>query len=208
METTYIEGFRLSPQQRRLWRSWPEPAAVVAQAIFRLEGDLDRAALRRALADVVARHEILRTTYRFLQGMDLPLQVLANPDLTFRELPPAGGEDALRRLLGEEAAPFDLEKGPTARFALQPLGAGGHLLTVTLPAGAADDRSFDNLLAEVAKAYGWAMAGTQEGGDVEEASTVQYADVSEWQNEMLEEPETNERRDFWRRQEPSRGDSS
>src|SRR5918999_4436911 len=208
METMHIEGFRLSPQQRRLWRSRPEPAAIVAQAVFRLAGDLDRAVLRRALERLVERHEILRTSYRRLPGMDLPLQVLSKPELVFRELPPGRGEEDLRSLLREEAAPFDLENGPTARFALLPLGGREHLLALTVPVGAADDRSFGNFLTEMAEAYDLALAGAPEPADGEADGAVQYADISEWQNEMLEAPGADARRELWRRLGSTRGDRS
>jgi amino acid adenylation domain-containing protein/FkbM family methyltransferase len=208
METQRIEGFRLSPQQRRLWKSRPEPAAAVAQVAFRLAGEVDRAVLRRALESLVARHEILRTSYRRLSGMDLPIQVPGEPRLAFRELSRDGGEEDLRRLLEEEAVPFDLEDGSIARFAYLPLDGREHLLVVTLPAAAADDRSFGNVLAELAEAYGLASAGAPQSPHGETDGAVQYVDISEWQNEMLEEPESAARRDFWRRQGSMRGDGS
>ncbi|MBF6482001.1 non-ribosomal peptide synthetase, partial [Nocardia cyriacigeorgica] len=56
----------LSPAQQRMWvlnRMDPASAAYNIAVALRLTGDLDLAALRRALGDVVGRHESLRTIY-------------------------------------------------------------------------------------------------------------------------------------------------
>ena len=77
-----VEGFALSPQQRRLWSlqdpsdSWP----YTTRATVRISGRLDRAALRSALERVVARHEILRTTFFATESMSVPVQVILAPD--------------------------------------------------------------------------------------------------------------------------------
>src|SRR5690349_5013291 len=73
-------GFRISPQQRRVWRLQEDgPAACAILCALRIEGDLDRRALRRALAATVERHEILRTAFRRPAGLTVPLQVILEP---------------------------------------------------------------------------------------------------------------------------------
>ena len=55
-----------SYQQRRLWflhQLAPASAAYNISTAFRLEGALDPAAVQSALAAIVLRHEILRTTF-------------------------------------------------------------------------------------------------------------------------------------------------
>ena len=197
MDQAFIEGFRLSPQQRRLWTLPQAPSGRTAQAVFRLAGELGRGALQRALESVVARHEILRTTYLCLSGMDLPIQRVGEARLTFRELSP-GGEETVHRLLGEEGAlPCEEEGGTLVRCSLLPLGEREHVLTLTLPAAAADDRSLCNLLGEVAESYGAALSGAPPDDD-EEGGAVQYVDFSEWQNGLFEEEGAEERRELWR----------
>ena len=75
MQREVIEGFRLSPQQKHLWLLQQESLAYRAQCAVLLEGTLHPENLQKALSKIVERHEILRTTYRCLPGMAVPLQV-------------------------------------------------------------------------------------------------------------------------------------
>src|SRR5499433_1123447 len=80
MQQATITGFRLSPQQRQVWRLQQEAPRLpyrVQGAIF-IKGPLDLPRLQAALAAVLQRHEILRTTFHTLPGMDLPLQVISD----------------------------------------------------------------------------------------------------------------------------------
>lgn len=75
-----LEGFALSPQQANQWR-WQQAygsAAVPAASLWlRIDGPVDLPRLQESLMQVVLRHEILRTEYRQLPGMALPIQVIA-----------------------------------------------------------------------------------------------------------------------------------
>lgn len=75
-----LEGFAISPQQADQWR-WQQQcgAAAIAPASLwlRIDAPLDLQRLRASLAQVVARHEILRTSYRQVTGMAEPMQVIA-----------------------------------------------------------------------------------------------------------------------------------
>jgi hypothetical protein len=74
METT--NGYRLSPQQRHLWQL-QEGEAYKSICAVKLEGKLNSRILKQALRAIVARHDILRTTFRLLPSMILPVQVVA-----------------------------------------------------------------------------------------------------------------------------------
>ena len=60
-----IEGFRLSPQQRRLWKLQQADGAgpFYTRCAVRIDGELDEERLRAALGRAVVRHEILRTGF-------------------------------------------------------------------------------------------------------------------------------------------------
>ncbi|HXV98617.1 MAG TPA: condensation domain-containing protein, partial [Anaerolineae bacterium] len=79
MPKEVIEGFRLSPQQKHLWlvQQTDQSHLYRAQCALQLEGQLKPEFLTTALAHVVNRHEILRTTFQRLTGMAIPLQVIS-----------------------------------------------------------------------------------------------------------------------------------
>ncbi|HEX2223980.1 MAG TPA: hypothetical protein VHN15_07225, partial [Thermoanaerobaculia bacterium] len=70
------EGFRLSLQQRRLFFL----GAGAARTVGRVEvpAGVAAAKVREALAEAVARHEILRTFFVSSPGIKVPLQVIAD----------------------------------------------------------------------------------------------------------------------------------
>src|SRR5688500_16303531 len=78
MQAEVIQGFRLSPQQKRLWLLQGQGPAYKAQAAIEIEGAVVTEALKRALSQVVMRNEILRTRFASLAGMKLPVQVVAS----------------------------------------------------------------------------------------------------------------------------------
>ena len=77
MSVETICGVKLSPQQRRLWLlQFDHGQPVIAQCTVSLAGVVQIEKLRRALKQLVQRHEILRTTFQQLPGMIVPLQVI------------------------------------------------------------------------------------------------------------------------------------
>src|SRR5215210_6610420 len=78
MQEEVIQGYRLSPQQRHLWLAQGSGGAVAYRAARALlvEGPLDAVRMSAALADVISRHEILRTTFTRLEGERAPVQVI------------------------------------------------------------------------------------------------------------------------------------
>ncbi|HEX7243558.1 MAG TPA: amino acid adenylation domain-containing protein, partial [Longimicrobiaceae bacterium] len=88
------------------------------------------------------------------------------------------------------------EEGPLFQAALAAVGEDRHLLVLRVHALCADAATLRNLVAETAAAYG-ALAG---GGEPD-APEVQYADVSEVFNDLLESEETQAGRDHWAKAE-------
>ena len=80
MQNEVAQGFRLSPQQKHLWRLRQASGGPYRSALALLvEGDVNGAALKQALRTVVERNEILRTTFEPVQGMSTAVQVI-RPD--------------------------------------------------------------------------------------------------------------------------------
>ncbi|MEV8435783.1 amino acid adenylation domain-containing protein [Actinosynnema sp. NPDC051121] len=176
----------LSFTQRRLWfLSRAEPGATYNIPIaLRLRGDLDVAALRAALGDVVARHEVLRTAYPEVDGeprqdirpaapVDLPVAVVPADGLT-----PAL-EDAARHV-------FDLTAAPPVLTRLYQVDGGGAVLLVLLHHIAGDGGSTGPFTRDLETAYAARRAGR--APEFPELP-VQYADYTYWQQDVLGDPD-------------------
>jgi amino acid adenylation domain-containing protein len=196
MQQEVIQGFRLSPQQKRLWLLEGNRATSLARCAVRLEGALDAARLKEAARLVVAGHEILRTNFRRPAGVKLPVQIVSDEArLDWRALAAPAGSAARETVIeeyyrAEAARPFDLERDPAARFSLLSLSEREHVLFITLPALCADARTLKNLSRAVAQTYHARSNGAEAIGD----ETVQYAQFSEWQRDLLESDDAP----FWR----------
>ncbi|GLZ27982.1 hypothetical protein Lesp02_01720 [Lentzea sp. NBRC 105346] len=182
----------LSHTQRRLWfLNRLEDAGAAYNITFglRMTGTLDRAALRAALADVVARHEILRTIFPEAGGE--PSQVVlsrAEVDLVSDEEPEAFA-----------ALGFDLTTEPPVRALLREVTPDEHLLVLSLHHIAADGASGRPLARDLSTAYAARCAGDAPQWTPLE---VQYADFTLWQREVLgdeDDPESEIARQiaFW-----------
>jgi len=195
-----LEGFRLSRQQERLWRLGSGAGrSAVTQSVVRISGVLPPGRVREILGRLVACHEMLRTVFRCLEGMELPIQVILDElEPAYRELVLDDGADGLAAVVAEErAAPFDLENGPVVRFALASLEAGEHALVITSPAVSADAVSHRNLAADLGRWLG-ADAGAEAAEAAEDEEVTQYVDFAEWQNQLFGEEEAEAARERWR----------
>ncbi|HEX4962826.1 MAG TPA: amino acid adenylation domain-containing protein, partial [Thermoanaerobaculia bacterium] len=191
-------GFRLSPQQRRLWTLQGQGEAV-AQGILRLDGALEVLRLERALQGLVNRHEILRTTFHRLPGMKVPVQrVSPVGEMWLRTLEVGEDRSGLNDAgIAEQAAaeasrPFDFEGEPPLRALLVRRSASQHYLILTLPILCADRESLRVMAKETADFYAAAP------GWPELDEPFQYADFAEWQNELLEGSSDQEAGTHWR----------
>ncbi|HEY0101785.1 MAG TPA: amino acid adenylation domain-containing protein, partial [Pyrinomonadaceae bacterium] len=204
-----VEGFRLSPQQARLWLLREQyPVSRLAQRAIFIEGSLDIEALKRALREIVARHDILRTGFYAQTGIKMPLQVIAEdgePEWRVVAREDFDGREAsvLDELLREERSrSFSAGQQTRTRFTLVTLDGGSHLLLAGLPALCADAHTLNNLSEEISRLYPSGASGAEEAGEA-----VQYVQFSEWQNELLESDDADEGRDFWQRQRASGADA-
>ncbi|WP_071927739.1 amino acid adenylation domain-containing protein [Nocardia mangyaensis] len=175
----------LSLPQQRLWflnRLSPESSAYNIAFVLRIGGDLDIAALRAALTDLVQRHEVLRTVFpedlSGAQQVVLPLD-RSLPVLTAVDNDP---EQARAELTALARRGFDLTTQTPLRISLQRTASDEHLLGVVVHHIAADGWSLGPLTRDLALAYVARAAGS---APVREPLPVQYADFSLWQRAVL-----------------------
>ncbi|MEU9118224.1 amino acid adenylation domain-containing protein, partial [Streptomyces sp. NPDC048483] len=175
----------LSSAQRRLWFLHQLEGAGANYSIplaWRLSGSLDPAALQDALADVVARHESLRTVFPQRDGV--PYQHVldaaqARPGLVVTE----AAEEDLPELLAEAVRRgFDLAGDIPLRAELFALAPDEHVLLVVVHHIAGDGWSLGPLAGDLAAAY---TARCQGAEPTWPPLPVQYADYTLWQDQLL-----------------------
>ena len=175
--------------QQRLWfiAQLEGPSAVYSMPLaLRLEGELDVPALEAALADVIARHEVLRTVFMVADGQ--PYQrVLGMAELGWRlPVTPAAQEDLAGTVAQVAGEPFDLGAGIPVRARLLAAGAGVHVLVLVLHHIATDGWSTGILARDLSSAYAARRAGEVPGWA---PLPVQYADYAIWQRDLLGDPD-------------------
>ena len=195
----------LSLPQQRLWfldQLRPGLAAYNHPTALRLGGGLDRASLARALDEIVARHEALRTVFRVAEGE--PYQVVEPPRpldieaLDLSALEDSAREGALAAALTEAAGrPFDLSAHWPIRTRLIRLGPLDHVLLIVTHHIASDAWSDGVLFRELGGLYDAFSAGRPSPLP---PLDVQYGDFAVWQRRRLAGGELDRQLAYWRRQ--------
>ena len=199
-----VEGFRLSPQQVRLWLLHPESPAFCAQSLILLEGELEARLLKEALETVCHRHDILRTTFPRVPGMDLPIQVvnerhaLSYQEIDLSRMDAQDRQARIKEVMREQRARvFDLERPLPVRASLIKISGGRHELLLSLPSICADATTLKNITIEAARCYDRLLSN----GEPDLDEPVQYVQFSEWQNELLESEDDEELRAYWHKRD-------
>jgi amino acid adenylation domain-containing protein len=195
----------LSFAQQRIWfldQLEPENPLYNIHTGVELLGPLNVPVLQRSIAEILRRHEALRTTFAVIE--DRPVQVI-NQNAIFKlpvhdlqEL-----DESQRRLKvsawAEEDAHrrFDLTKGPLLRANLLRLGETEHVLLLTIHHIISDGWSVGVFVRELAALYEAYTAGRP--SPLQELS-IQYADFAAWQRDWLQGERLEEQLSYWRAQ--------
>ncbi len=198
--------FPMSFAQQRLWlfqQMQPDSTAYNITGALRLTGALDITALEQALQQIVQRHEILRTTFRQVQGepsqwvepheeLILEQQVLAKADLD-RQLQSC--RELAARLTGFV---FDLEAGPLMKLQLLTLSEGEYVLLSVVHHIISDGWSMGVFVDELMKLYVANQQG-QSAVNLPELE-IQYGDYALWQREWFTGDIRAQQMNYWQNQ--------
>jgi len=198
-----VTDFPLSFAQQRLWfLDQLEPGGFrynIPDAL-RLSGPLNKEALEASFAEIIRRHEILRTTFVYCDDRPVqrvhPAQEFYLPTLDLRYC--GDPEQQLHSILAEEAQrPFDLNRGPLLRTLLIQLQEEEHILFISLHHIIFDGWSTSVLHHELVSLYNAFNIGA--ASPLNELP-IQYVDYAIWQRGWLQGDRLEQQRTYWQRQ--------
>ena len=203
MNKPTIEGFKLSPQQKYIWslqqidRSLPNRVSWTVL----IEGNLDFKSLEISLEKVINKYEILRTTFRCLSGMTIPLQVINEnviPSIDYQDLSSLDTEqqqEKIQLIISDlNQLGLDFEQDSLFYISLITISPIRHILAISLPSLCSDTITIHNLTQEISHYYAV-------DNKIEESAEelLQYADIAEWQNETIEQEEARLGIEYWQK---------
>ena len=196
-----VEGFRLSPQQEHLWWLHQSEADMATRATcaVKISGPVDASILESAVEKTISRHEILRTTFQRLPGMSAPLQVVSESSpariqrYDLSEFQPPNQAAKLTEILTASYLPDDFDDPVPLYLSLITTSPDEHTLLINLAALCSDEVGLKNFVFELGRCYAACLSGEETLDE-----PMQYADFSDWQNEILTSDEAETGRAHWR----------
>ncbi|MCV7209473.1 non-ribosomal peptide synthase/polyketide synthase [Mycolicibacterium canariasense] len=183
-----------SPAQQRLLmldRLGENGSAYNYPLAFQVQGPLRLDVLDDALADVLARHEALRTVFAEDDG-EYVQQILPKGSRAPIELLDAA--DADRQIATAVQRPFDLSVEIPIRVSVLRTASDEYTVVLLLHHIATDEWSDGPFLADLNQAYAARLGGAPAALA---ALPVQYADYTLWQRDLLDRV-ADQQRQFWR----------
>lgn len=187
MQSTTLTGYRLSPQQEHLWQFNP---TANSQCSITIQGNLNPEILKFAIQNIVNQYEIFRTNFACLPQTTVPVQIIRDRQsisldyYDWDSLPIPNQNLKMAELSQQQSyKTVNLETESLLQLTLVKLSAKKHVLLVTLPTAIADVISLQNFVREISIFYTAAINNQEVDNDI-----LQYADIAEWQHELLLEP--------------------
>ncbi|WPN65837.1 amino acid adenylation domain-containing protein [Pseudomonas sp. P9_35] len=198
------QALPLSFAQQRLWfleQLNPGSSGFNIPFALTLTGTLNVEALRLAFEQLVARHEVLRSTVHSDQGEPWQrietAQAFALPVTDLQQVPAQEREPAIQVHLSEVfGQPFDLTQAPLIRARLLQLDTQTHVLAIALHHIAVDAWSIAQLVDQLASDY----VGFGSPANRIDTPPLQYADFAVWQRKHLPGPVWQQQLAYWRQQ--------
>jgi hypothetical protein len=166
----------------------------------RLRGRLDRAALDRAISEIIRRHEILRTTYVEVDGV--PMQrieaaaTVETPVVDLTSESPVPDPSGLVAIVEDELkAPLDLSRHWSIRTRLLRLAPDDHILTIVVHHVATDTMTL--VFREISVLY---EAFSRGAASPLPELPIQYADYAVWERQLLTGKYLDKLVSYWTKQ--------
>ncbi|MGA7439786.1 MAG: amino acid adenylation domain-containing protein, partial [Luteibacter sp.] len=193
-----------SHAQERLWfidRLEGGSTQYNMQNAYRVEGPLDKRAVKQALNEIVERHEVLRSRLA-MEGGELRQFVSPWHEIDIRvvdlsELAQSDRMAALDRALREDASHvFDLGGDILLRLCIYELSDIRSVISFNMHHVVSDGLSLAVLISEFSHLYAAHAAGEPSGLS---PLPIQYGDFASWQRDWLRQGVLEKQLAFWRR---------
>jgi tyrocidine synthetase III len=196
-----MENYPLSHSQKRLWILQQLDENTIAYNVpstYRLQGDLQVNILQKAFEKLVARHEILRTSFKIMNGEPRQFIHALNDytpyfqviDATNEVLPEAFATEFLTQKINQA---FDLAEGRLLKVYLVKIDSDQYSLLINLHHIISDGWSSVILLNEIFEYYNSAVKQTEYQP---QPLAIQYKDYAYWQNQSLLQ-EDGKSKQYW-----------
>jgi hypothetical protein len=199
------EPVPLSFAQQRLWfleQLDPAAGAYNLSNCLEVRGELSLRVLREVVAELIRRHEALRTVFALPDGGAEPVQRVGEPwrpSLPVVELTALGVADQDRQgrrlAAADRSRPYDLARGPLLRLLLLRRGEAWHWLGLAMHHIVSDGWSFGLFTREVSVLYARFLEGRP---SPLLPLSVQYGDFALWQRRALAGSRLAVLEQYWR----------
>jgi amino acid adenylation domain-containing protein len=203
MSSISSELYSLSPQQKCAWAWHVDGQLPRVQIACDIDGELDPGRLRHAFQEVIRCHEILRSRFVPMPGLNYPVQEVqpegAAEQFELGYSKTSENSNDLNKLLEREASrQVDGKSELPVCAVLIPTSANRHLLIVSAAATFADTQTLQLLLRGVVENY--ASPGERHSNDGEQP--LQYVEYASWREDSAAQGDdvTRQGRSFWNQQ--------
>ncbi|MCP4157321.1 MAG: hypothetical protein GY757_56950 [bacterium] len=183
------EYYELSSAQKRLYIQQQiegENTNYNMPQIVLLEGDLEWTKSDVIFAEMMRRHESLRTSFKEISHGE-PVQIIREEvPLNIRFLEKR--EEDIRTYVNEFIKPFDLSKAPLMRVEIIKIGEQRHYLMLDMHHIITDAYSHEIFVDELMALY--------TGREISE-HRISYKDFSRWQNRMFTSGAIKKQEEYW-----------
>lgn len=194
----------LSFGQRRLWLLHQMDASSGQYNIpfvVSLSGALNRSALQQAFANIIERHEVLRSCYQEIDSE--PCQVVLQDydfDVEWVEASLSADDNEITQLVTERLVqPFDLTREIMLRVSVIQLAEKQHILIAVMHHIASDAWSMDLLLDEFLHYYQDPVSDDTNLQPLP-GLPIQYSDFAQWQQDFSATEQLSGQLDYWQEQ--------
>ncbi|WP_017654190.1 non-ribosomal peptide synthetase [Fortiea contorta] len=199
------EAIPLSFPQQRLWfldQMEGSSANYNMAAAVKIKGNLQVGMLERTIAEIVQRHEILRTTFNTVDGNAVqiiaPSVTVKLPVINLQTLPVGERFAQVERLAVEEQIkPFDLTQDSLLRVTLLHVADESYVLLVTMHHIISDGWSMGVFIQEFTSLY---TAFAENKPSSLPKLSIQYADFAHWHRQHLQGEVLENQLNYWRQQ--------